>query len=186
MQRNLINLIFLSFLCYSQIIFSSTPRDPYDYLFEQSLGDLTEELEIAQEEGKKAIFMFFEMDECPFCHRMKNTVLNRPDIQDHFLQNFHSLTMDIEGDLEVIDFSGETTTQKAFSSKHRVRATPVLAFFDLQGNQIFRYTGAPSGPEEFKLMSRYVLDEVYKEKDENGRPIRFSRYKRLQKAALAQ
>ena len=82
---------------------AATPRDPYQFFFEQSLGDLSEELEIAREEGKKGLFIFFEMDECPFCHRMKKTVLNQPEIQDYFRQNFHSISIDIEGDIELVD-----------------------------------------------------------------------------------
>ena len=37
---------------------AATPRDPYQFFFEQSLGDLTEELEIAREEGKQGVFLF--------------------------------------------------------------------------------------------------------------------------------
>ena len=76
---------------------AAVTRDPYQYFFQQSLGDLTEELEIAREEGKQGIFIFFEMDECPFCHRMKETVLNQPDVQAYFAERFHSLAMDTKG-----------------------------------------------------------------------------------------
>ncbi len=160
---------------------ASTPRDPYQYFFEQNLGDLTEELEIARDEGKKGMFVFFEMDECPFCHRMKRTVLNQPAVQDFFKANFHSLAIDVEGDVEIIDLQGNDTTQKEFASENRVRATPVMAFYDLDGNMAVRYTGAASGSEEFMWLAEYFLDGVYKVKDKNGRPIRFSKYKRLKK-----
>ena len=147
------NLRYISiFLVLASLTVSaSTPRDPYQYFFQQSLGDFTEELAIAREEGKKGIFVFFEMDECPFCHRMKNTVLNRPEVQ---------------------------TTQKQFASRSRVRATPVLAFYDLEGNQVMKYTGATSGSEEFMWLAEYVAEKIYLLKDENGRKISFTRYKR--------
>jgi thioredoxin-related protein len=160
---------------------ASTPRDPYQYFFEQNLGDLTEELETARDSGKKGLFLFFEMDECPFCHRMKQTVLNQPEIQDFFKENFHSLSIDIEGDVEIVDFKGNEMPQKDFASENRVRATPVMAFYDLEGNQVVRFTGATSGKQEFLWLAEYYLEGVYKIKDKNGRPIRFSRYKRLKK-----
>jgi thioredoxin-related protein len=160
---------------------ASTPRDPYQFFFEQSLGDLTEELEIAREEGKQGVFLFFEMDECPFCHRMKQTVLNQPEVQDYFREHFHSLTMDIEGDIDIVDFDGQDTTQKEFARKNRVRATPMLAFFDLDGKRIFKYVGAPSGKQEFMWMGEFIVDQVYLKKDESGRNIRFARYKRMKK-----
>jgi len=168
-------------LILNQVANASAPRDPYQYFFEQNLGDLTEEIETAIDEGKKGIFVFFEMDECPFCHRMKKTILNQVEIQQYFKENFHSISIDIEGDLEMVDFEGNETTQKKFASKNRVRATPVMAFYDLQGKQVVRYTGAASGAEEFMWLAEYYLQGVYKMKDKNGRNIRFSKYKRLKK-----
>ena len=176
------SLGFISLLLiFSQLSLASAPRDPYQYFFEQSMGDLTEELTIAKGEGKKGLFVFFEMDECPFCHRMKTTVLNQSDIQQFFKKNFHSIAIDIEGDLEMVDFDGNRTTQKEFASKARVRATPVMAFYDLEGQQVVRFTGAASGSEEFMWLAEYYLQDVYKMTAENGRKISFSNYKRLKK-----
>ena len=160
---------------------ASTTRDPYQFFFQQSLGDLSEELEIARDEGKQGIFVFFEMDECPFCHRMKQTVLNQPEVQEYFNERFHSLAIDIEGDIEIIDFTGADTTQKEFARQNRVRATPLLVFYDLQGEPIFKYVGAPSGVQEFIWMGEFIADQIYLQKDDNGRNIRFARYKRLKK-----
>ena len=160
---------------------ASTARDPYQYFFQQSLGDLVEELEIAREQGKQGIFVFFEMDECPFCHRMKQTVLNQPEVQEYFGERFHSLVIDIEGDLEMVDFAGTDTTQKEFARQNRVRATPLLVFYDLQGEAIFKYVGAPSGVQEFLWMGEFIADKVYLQKDDSGRNIRFARYKRMKK-----
>ena len=180
MAKKLLAFAILVFVV-PALVQASTPRDPYEFFFEQSLGDLTEELEIAREDGKKGLFLFFEMDECPFCHRMKETVLNQPEVQAYFKQHFHSLTIDIEGDIEIVDFEGSDMTQKAFASKNRVRATPLLAFFDLDGNRIFKYVGAPSGVQEFMWMGEYIVNQVYLQKDDSGRNIRFARYKRMKK-----
>jgi thioredoxin-related protein len=181
-----VNLIkgcyFIVLLFIVNSVQAATPRDPYQYFFEPNLGDLSEELETARDDGKKGMFVFFEMDECPFCHRMKKTVLNQPDIQDYFKQNFHSISIDVEGDVEIVDFAGKQTTQKEFASKNRVRATPVMAFYDLEGNLAVRYTGAASGAEEFMWLAEYYLKGVYKVKSKNGRPIRFSKYKRIKKS----
>lgn len=178
LQTGLILLAFLPLLLQA----ATTPRDPYTHFFQQSLGDLSEELDIARDQGKLGVFVFFEMDECPFCHRMKLTVLNQPELQDYFAQYFNSLAMDIEGDIEIVDFSGAEMTQKEFARNSRVRATPLLAFYDLDGNQIFKYTGAVSGVAEFKLMAEYIANKVYLEKDDQGRNIRFTRYKRMRQS----
>lgn len=156
---------------------AAAPKDPEEFFFNPFLGDLTEELETAKEEKKKAIMLFFEQEECPFCYRMKTTIFSRPDVQEYFRENFLIFKMDIEGDIEIVDFQGNATTEKDFSFKvHRVRATPVIAFFNLNGERIVRYTGATSSAEEFMLLGEFVADGHYKKS-------RFTRYKRAKKKA---
>lgn len=127
--------------------------------FDETFNDMKEELETAKTDGKKGLLIMFEMDECPFCHRMKTTVLNRSDIQDYYKENFRVISVDIEGDLELTNFSGETTTQKDFALKDfRVRATPVFQFVDLEGKPFKngRMTGATKDAEEFMLLGKYI------------------------------
>lgn len=176
-------LTLLIALATSQVACGAAGRDPYQHFFNQTLGDFSEELQIAREEGKKGILLFFEMDECPFCHRMKETVLNQPEVQAYFREHFLSFPVDVEGDVEIVDFAGNTTTQKDYAFEvHRVRATPVFAFFDLEGERIVRYIGATSGPEEFLWLGEYVVEEVYKQADERGKPMSFTKYKRQKRA----
>ena len=151
-------------------------RNPETHFFNQTFGDFSEELENAREQGKKGILIMFEMEECPFCHRMKQRVLNRKDVQDYFREHFLIFSVDIEGDIEITDFKGNPTTMKDFAFRQfRVRATPVFQFFDLEGKPIRRgrYTGATRDAEEFLLLGRYIVEEAY-------RKTSFTRYKRSQ------
>ena len=153
---------------------SAGTRDPEQYFFDQSFGDFAEELQTARDQGKQGILIMFEMDECPFCHRMKTTVLNRPEVQDYFKKHFLIFSVDIEGDIEITDFKGKPTTMKDFAFKqYRVRATPVFQFFDLQGNPIKRgrYTGATKNAAEFMLLGKYIVEQKY-------RDTSFTKYKR--------
>ncbi|MEN8177022.1 MAG: thioredoxin family protein [Pseudomonadota bacterium] len=155
-------------------------RDPAEHFFDQSLGDFREELETARDEGKKGILIMFEMDECPFCHRMKKTVLNQSEVQDYYKENFLIFSVDIEGDVEITDFEGQSVSQKDFAFKQfRVRATPVFGFFDLDGKLITRYTGATSNLSEFLWLGEFVADGHYRNNN-------FSRYKRQKKKELRQ
>lgn len=145
--------------------------------FDESLNDLQEEKETAAEDGKKGVLLMFEMDECPFCARMKKTVLNRGKVQDYFKENFRIISVDIEGDLDLVDFEGNDTTQKEFSLKQfRVRATPVFQFVDLDGKPLKngRLTGATRDAEEFMLLGQYIVDGA-------NESMPFIRYKRKQK-----
>jgi thioredoxin-related protein len=152
-------------------------RDPMQHFFDSTFGDFSEELRTAREDGKKGVMLMFEMDECPFCHRMKETVLNQSEVQDYFKANFLIFPVDIEGDVEVTGFSGESLKQKDFALKsYRVRATPVFAFFDLDGKLIAKYVGATRDKAEFMLLGRFVVDGHYKDQS-------FEQFKRGQTAA---
>ena len=137
--------------------------------------DLKEELAHAKAQGKEGILIFFEMDECPFCHFMKKNILNQTVVQDFYRKNFMNFVVDIEGDVEIKNMKGVSMKQKEFASReHRVRATPVIAFFDLDGKRIFRYTGKASGVDEFLLIGKFVKNKIYKK-------MSFTRYKRDQR-----
>jgi thioredoxin-related protein len=156
---------------------AGTGRDPGAHFFQPTFGDFSEELQSAADEGKTGILLMFEMDECPFCHRMKNNVLNQPEVQDYFREHFRIFSVDVEGDIEVVDFAGNPFTQKDFALKQfRVRATPVFAFFDLDGNLVARYTGATGDSEEFMKLGQYVVEGAYQE-------TTFTKYKRAEREA---
>ena len=154
---------------------NAAPRDPYKFFFNETWGDFKEELAHAREQGKQGILIFFEMDECPFCHYMKKNVLNQSEVQDYYRKHFLNFAVDIEGDVDMVDLQGKPTRQKDFAFKEfRVRATPVIMFIGLDGKPMLRYTGKTSGVEEFMLMGEFVADGHYKETS-------FTRYKRQHK-----
>lgn len=154
-------LAFVGLLMTAASGFAET-RDVNQYFFDQKLGDLKAELSTARQEGKQGVLLMFEQEDCPWCHRMKETILNQSEVQEYFKQHFLIFPMDIKNDLALIDFKGKNTTEKAFSAEHRVRATPVFLFFDLDGNVTYRFTGVARDAREFMLLGRYVLDGVYK------------------------
>lgn len=168
------SLIFFLVLMTSGFV--SAEKNPEEHFFDSTFGDFSEEIASAQEQGKQGILIFFEMDECPFCHWMKTNVLNQEQVQEYFKKHFLIFAVDIEGDVEITNFQGKVMSQKDFAFKeNRVRATPVLAFFDLQGKRIMRFTGRTSSAEEFLLLGQFIADKEY----EN---TKFSKYKRAHKA----
>jgi len=155
--------LLLGMLTLSLTQAGDTARDPDEFFFQKTFGDFHEELGLAREGQKQAILLFFEQEDCPFCHRMKTTVLNQPGVQDYFRAHFRIFSVDIEGDLEITDFRGVRTTQKDFAFKqYNVRATPVFAFFDLDGNLIARHTGPTSDVQEFLWLGEYVAGGHYR------------------------
>lgn len=155
-------------------------RDPSEYFFNQSFGDLREELATAKKEGKLGILMMFENTECPWCHKMKTGILNRSEVQDYFRKNFRILSIDTEGGNPITDFNGKEMQEKDYALKvNRVRATPVFIFFDLAGKPIVRYTGATRDLKEFMWLGQYVVDGKFKQ-------LPFAKYKRERTAAIGE
>jgi thioredoxin-related protein len=173
-------LVLAALLVLATLARAAGGLDPYEHFFQTTFGDFQEELEIARDEDKKALLIFFEMDECPFCHRMKQTVLNQPEVQAYYREHFRILSVDVGGDVEVVSFKGETMRQADFAFReNRVRATPVFQFYDHEGAPIARFTGATSGVEEFLWLGEFVADGHYKETN-------FNRYKRDRQAQARQ
>ena len=167
-------ILLVSLVFWIEPVFSKDTKDVSNF-FNTSFGDYQDELETAKEENKKGVMLFFEMDECPFCHWMKINILNQSPVQDYFKKHFNIFAIDIEGDIEITDFKGDPTTEKRFSfEQFRVRATPVIAFFDLNGELMTKFTGRAANIKEFNLLGKYVVSGAYKE-------MKFSKYKRNNK-----
>jgi thioredoxin-related protein len=151
---------------------ATDPRNPYDHFFQPTFGDFQEELDEARAGGRKAILIFFEMEDCPFCHRMKQQVLNQPEVQDYFREHFAIFSVDVEGGVEITDFQGNVMRQSDFAFREfRVRATPVFQFFNLEGQPIVRFTGATRDVREFMQLGEFVAEGHYER-------MNFTRFKR--------
>ena len=149
-------------------------RDPMQYFFNQFFDELDGELVTAKEEDKKGILLMFEEDDCPFCARMKKTILNQSEVQDYYRQNFRIIAIDKENVIEMTDFDGTPVLMKDFAEKkHRVRATPVFMVFDLDGKKMKRgrYTGAMTSVDEFMAFGRFFAEGI-------NEKTSFTRYKK--------
>jgi thioredoxin-related protein len=153
--------LILAFALLTQPVLAEV-RDPQTNFFMSKMGDFKEELATARQDGKQGVLIMFEMDECPFCARMRRTVLNHSEVQDWYRAHFLIYEVDVKGSTDMTDFQGNATTEKAFALANRARATPTFLFFDLDGKLAARFTGATQSIEEFMLLGRYVADGAYK------------------------
>ena len=167
MKILLVSLLFL----FSFNAVNAATRDAEKYFFDAKIGDFKSELAIAKKEGKKGILLMYELDDCPFCFRMKQTILNQSEVQDYYRKNFLIFAVDLKGDVAMVDFKGKETTEKAFGVEQRIYGTPVFDFFDLDGNRLARFPGAAKDVNEFLQLGQYVVDGAYK-------TMPFAKYKR--------
>lgn len=138
-------------------------RDPLEHFFHQSFNSLPDEVKSAKAENQQGILIMFEAEDCPWCAKMKATVLNQARVQDYYRRHFRILMMDVNGDVPMTDFSGTEMPQKEFAFKHnRVRATPVFLFLGLDGKLLTKYTGATRDAEEFLWLGEFVTAGAWK------------------------
>lgn len=168
------------FLALTTLLAMFTFKNAYtasDPLFDESFGNYQEDAEMLKDNGKLGLFVFFHMEECPFCHRMRTTILQDKEVMAFYRKHFMAVMHDIEGSNEVVTFKGETMTAQDMAEKvFRVRATPVMMIFDQTGKPLVRYTGPTRTKEEFMWLGEYVVDGSYKTQS-------FTAYKRAKKRA---
>ena len=126
-------------------------------------ANLQAELEIARSLQQKALLLFFETPVCPYCKRMKRDVLSRAEIQKQYRPDFRALALNSLSNDELIDLQGQKTTFKQFSSRgdNRVRVTPTIVFYGLNGHMLYRHVGIIADPSEFLLLGQYVSEDYY-------------------------
>lgn len=157
---------------------SAETRDAMSHFFDQTFGNLQDEASTAKSEGKRGVVIMFTQADCPWCEKMRETVLNQTEVQDYFHKHFRIVHVDIKGDNPLTDFSGKDSTEKDFAFGHRVRATPVFAFFGTDGKLLTKYTGAAKDSREFMWLGEFVVNGGYKTKS-------FTAYKRERMASAS-
>jgi len=111
-------LFFMALLAIPGIsLVQAQSRDAETNFFQQSFGDLSDELRVAVEEGKKGVFVMFDDKDCPWCAKMKATVLNQPQVQDYYRKHFRIMRIDANGDTLITDFEGNELSEKVFAEK---------------------------------------------------------------------
>jgi thioredoxin-related protein len=161
----IIRQILLILLCAPAWVIAATAadaRDPYTHFFNPNTGDIKAELADAKNAGKKAVFLMFEQEGCPGCLHMKHHVLNQPDVQQFYREHFLNFAIDIYGSVPVIDFAGRGLTEKSYAQSLKVKATPTLAFYDLDGSEVLRVVGPVREAGEFLLLGEFVASGAYK------------------------
>lgn len=136
-------------------------RDPRAHFFTPTFGDLNEEMQVARDAAKLGMLLFFEAEDCQYCQYMLRKVFSQPAVQDWYNKRFVSIAIDIHGDVEITDFDGITLPSKVFSDHRRIFLTPVVAFLNLDGVEIYRHLGMIRTAEELLLLGEYIEGEHY-------------------------
>ena len=129
--------------------------------FRQSFLDMREDLEEAGEQSKRLVLYFYQ-DGCPYCKKLLETNFSQEAIVTKIRSKLDVIAINMWGDREVIDFKGESTTEKRFAADLQVMFTPTLLFLDEKGKVVIRLNGYYP-PHKFSTVVDYVREHKEKE-----------------------
>lgn len=155
---------------------SQSVRDPGQHFFHTSFGDLRAELDIARKDGKKGILLVFELEECPFCKRMHDTVINREAVQAAFRQHFNIIRIESDSSSEIVSPSGLPMTERELAQSLKAYGTPYSIALDADGTELARLPGTPVNAEEYLLFANYATSDT-------ARSESFAQYKARHRGA---
>ena len=133
----------------------------WESFFQPTDGNLRAELEDARAAGKRGVLLVYQQDPCPYCERMKENILSRPDVQQWFGARFAAFSVDIRGSVEVIDFAGRRTTESRFARGALVRGAPAVDFYGLDGELLARVPGEIHDWRTFLALGEWVAQGAH-------------------------
>ena len=122
--------------------------------FKSSFLDIREDLDEASEAGKRVLLYFYQ-DGCPYCAKLLNDNFGNRAIAEKTRSAFDVIAINMWGDRDVTDLSGQASTEKNFAAALRVQYTPTLLFLDEQGKVVLRINGY-FAPHKFDLALDFV------------------------------
>ena len=150
-------LIFSAAVLFAPML---TPDARADYRAQSIDNDYQGEIKAAAVEGKRLV-LFFHQPGCPYCDKMRTRVHPDPKVMEYFSKHFVMIESNIRGNLDVVMPNGTPASEVEFGHKMRIRATPVFAFYDLEGKLALKTVGFLD-IDRFLLAGKYVVDGIYK------------------------
>jgi thioredoxin-related protein len=137
--------------------------------FVQSFLDLGEDLQAANEAGKRFAVMW-ELKGCPYCKETHFVNFADPTIRSFVSENFDIVQLNLVGAREVTDFDGEAMEERALARKWGIRFTPTTIFFPETLDEVAGRPGNEAEvarmpgyfrPPHFLAMYRFVQQKAY-------------------------
>ncbi len=154
--------ILLSALCSYSVNAEETRLNEYSgseieapYWFKDSFLDLSDDIQEAQDEGKK-LLIYYHQAGCPYCYNLVQQSFLDPALSQYIQENFDLVALDLWGDREVTLPDGTTLTEKELAIKWKIQYTPTLLFYSESETPVLRIDGYRSPQMLAKIMD-YVV-----------------------------
>lgn len=155
-------LMFLVVLCSYSVNAEETRLNEYSgseieapYWFKDSFLDLSDDIQEAQDEGKK-LLIYYHQAGCPYCYNLVQQSFLDPALSQYIQDNFDLVALDLWGDREVTLPDGTALTEKELAIKWKIQFTPTLLFYSDSETPVLRIDGYRS-PEMLAKIMDYVV-----------------------------
>lgn len=91
--------------------------------FKSSFLDLKEDVEAAAKENKR-LLLYIGQDGCPYCRELMQNNFSQKDIVEYTQRHFDALAINMWGDADVTDFSGNTLTESNSPNSSKSNTPP--------------------------------------------------------------
>jgi thioredoxin-related protein len=120
-------------------------------------------LQQAQAEDR-TIFLYFGRLGCGWCDKTNKEAFSAADVRARYTEHYVLVYVDAESGRRLTLPSGERITERELGVKFKAFATPLFAFLEPGGSQIFKIAGIQSAGD-LTLYDRFVHGGVYREQD---------------------
>lgn len=115
--------------------------------FAETFLEFPQDVKEAAQDGKR-LMLYFWLDGCPACRKMKETTLAEPATVEQVRKHFVAVALNVFGEREVRWTDGRTLREKELARALGIRGTPTLLFLDEKGAVVLRRVGYVA-PQDF-------------------------------------
>lgn len=112
----------------------------------------------------KPIFLYFGRYGCGWCEKTNREAFSNPKLKTTYERNFVLVYVDAESGKRLTLPSGERITEMELGARFKAFATPLFAYLQPDGSQIFKISGIQSA-HDFFVYDRFVTGGHYKTQD---------------------
>lgn len=114
----------------------------------------------ARHDGRP-VFLYLGRYGCGWCDKTNREAFSDPKLHDVYVRHYVLVYVDTESGRRLTIPSGERITERELAARLKVMATPVFAYLNPDGSEIFRVPGIQSA-QDFFLYDRFVSEGYYK------------------------
>ena len=117
----------------------------------------------AKQNGRP-VFLYFGRYGCGWCDKTNREAFSDKRVQRLYSDRYVLVYVDAESGQRLTLPSGERITERELGARMKVLATPMFAWLELDGREIFHVPGIQSA-QDFLLYDRFVSEEHYRKEN---------------------